>query len=116
MQSPASARRSDCPIAVTLDILGDKWTLLIVRDLLLGARRYNDFLESPEDMRTNILAERLKRLEKHGIISKDAYQHKPVRYEYSLTKKGLALLPIIKQIVKWGTTHDPGTSTISPRA
>jgi DNA-binding HxlR family transcriptional regulator len=101
--------RSNCPIAVTLDILGDKWTLLVVRDLLLGARRYNDFLESPENIRTNILADRLKRLEEHGLIQKSPYQQKPVRFEYTLTKKGMAMRPLIKQIIKWANEYYPGT-------
>jgi DNA-binding HxlR family transcriptional regulator len=101
--------RSICPIAVTLDILGDKWTLLVVRDLLHGASRYNDFLEAPENIRTNILADRLKRLEEHGLINKAAYQARPVRNEYKLTAKGLALRPMIRQIVKWANEFYPET-------
>lgn len=108
MSKPASFDRSNCPIAVTLDILGDKWTLLVVRDLLLGARRYNDFLNSPEEIRTNILADRLRRLEDHGLIAKTPYQERPVRYEYKLTEKGRALRPVIKQIIRWANDCYPG--------
>ncbi len=111
MPKSAHVERSICPIAVTLDILGDKWTLLVVRDLLLGASRYNDFLEAPENIRTNILADRLKRLEEHGLIHKSAYQARPVRHEYKLTEKGLALRPMIRQIVKWGNEFYPQTYT-----
>jgi DNA-binding HxlR family transcriptional regulator len=111
MPKSAHIERSICPIAVTLDILGDKWTLLVVRDLLLGASRYNDFLEAPENIRTNILADRLKRLEEHGLIRKAAYQTRPIRYEYKLTEKGLALRPMIRQIVKWGNEFYPETYT-----
>jgi len=111
MSKSAHIERSICPIAVTLDILGDKWTLLVVRDLLLGASRYNDFLEAPENIRTNILADRLKRLEEHGLIAKAAYQLRPMRYEYKLTEKGLALRPMIRQIVKWGNEFYPETYT-----
>ena len=103
--------RSDCPVAVTLDIFGDKWTLLVVRDMFLGARRFNDFLESPEQIRTNILAERLKRLEAYEIIERSLYQEKPPRYEYSLTKRGLALRPFIKEVTRWANTQFPKTMT-----
>ncbi len=111
MAKSTHVERSICPIAVTLDILGDKWTLLVVRDLLLGATRYNDFLDTPENIRTNILADRLKRLEEHGLIAKTAYQARPVRYEYRLTQKGLALRPMIRQIVKWANEFYPQTYT-----
>ena len=83
--------RSCCPIACALDLLGDKWTLLIIRDLLLGKKRYQEFLESPERIATNILADRLKKIESAGLVIHQAYQQKPVRYEYALTKKGAQL-------------------------
>lgn len=103
--------RSSCPIAVTLDILGDKWTLLVVRDMLLGACRYNDFLQSPENIRTNILADRLKRLDEYGIVQKSLYQERPPRYEYKLTERGLALRPFIREITKWANGYYPDTMT-----
>ncbi len=102
-------KRSPCPLAVTLDIVGDKWSLIVIRDLFRGVSRYNDFLKSPEDMTTNILAERLKRLEGHGLISKSAYQENPVRHEYALTKKGRALGPVLREIVHWANAYYPGT-------
>ena len=101
--------RSICPITNTLDILGDKWTLIIIRDLFLGKRTYSEFQASPEGIPTNILAERLKRLLSNGIIIKEAYQEKPVRYAYILTDKGSALAPVVKEMANWGLTHIPGT-------
>ena len=109
MSKPSPFERSDCPIAVSLDILGDKWTLLVIRDLLMGAKRYNDFLESPEKMRTNILAERLKRLERYELIEKTPYQQNPIRYEYKLSKKGMAIRPLIKEMINWANKFYPDT-------
>ncbi len=101
--------RSPCPLAVTLDILGDKWSLIVIRDLFRGVTRYSDFLKSPEGVTTNILAERLKRLEEHGLISKSAYQDNPVRHAYALTDKGHALGPVLREIAVWANAHYPGT-------
>jgi len=101
--------RSSCPVSVTLDMLGDKWTLLVIRDLFLGAARYGDFLNSPERIPTNTLADRLKKLETNGLVRKSAYQQNPVRYEYHLTRKGAALGPVLKDIVKWASDFVPGT-------
>ena len=102
--------RSACPLTNTLDIIGDKWTLIIIRDMLfIGKKQYGDFLESPEDISTNILADRLKRLEEYGIVTKKAYQSNPERHEYFLTGAGLALQPVIMEIVGWGLKHIEGT-------
>lgn len=101
--------RSCCPIACALDCLGDKWTLLIIRDLLLGKKRYQELITSPECVATNILADRLKKLEAAGILIQQPYQQKPVRYEYVLTKKGEDLKPVLKALVKWGKVYYPGT-------
>ena len=102
--------RSVCPIANVLDLVGDKWSLLIVRDMLLFDRhRYGDFLAADEGITTNILADRLKRLEQYGIIEKTPYQHNPVRNEYHLTGKGRDLEPIIMEMVNWGLKHVSGT-------
>ena len=102
--------RSCCPIACALDRLGDKWTLLIIRDLLLGKRRYQELITSPECIATNILADRLKKLEIAGIVIQQAYQQKPVRYEYILTKKGEDLRPVLEALVKWGKAYFPGAT------
>lgn len=105
-----SQMRSPCPITNTLDILGDRWTLIVVRDMLfLGKERYGDFLASEEGITTSVLAERLQRLEREGIVVKEPYQEHPVRYAYRLTDKGRALEPVLQAMVAWGLTHIPGT-------
>lgn len=101
--------RSCCPITCSLDLLGDKWTLLVIRDLLLGKKRFQEFLESPERIATNILADRLKRIETARLVIQQTYQLKPVRYEYVLTKKGEDLKPVLQALVKWGKAYYPGT-------
>jgi len=101
--------RSSCPITNVLDLLGDKWTLLVIRDLVLGKRRYQEFLASPEEIASNILADRLNKLLVAGLISRRAYQRNPTRYEYLLTKKGNGLEPILEAIVVWGKKQFPGT-------
>jgi DNA-binding HxlR family transcriptional regulator len=102
-------KRSPCPVASTLDIIGDKWTLLVVRDLFSGKKTYSEFQESPEKIPTNILADRLKRLAEYEIVEKSPYQVHPVRYEYKLTAKGRDLGEVLKALVHWGETHLPGT-------
>ncbi len=103
--------RSPCPIANTLDILGDKWTLLVVRDLLfLGKRLYGEFMQSGEGIPTNILADRLKRLEETGLVTKEPYQSNPIRHQYRLTRKGTELFPVLREIIRWANKHIPGTS------
>jgi DNA-binding HxlR family transcriptional regulator len=105
--------RSVCPITNGLDIFGDKWTLLVIRDLMLGKCRYQDLISSPEGIASNILADRLKKMESIGLVTRRAYQHKPVRYEYFLTEKGKDLGPVLEAIVKWGKRHYPGTIIFS---
>ena len=105
--------RSACAIANSLDIVGDKWTLLVVRDLLFGKRTYGELLKSPERIPTNILAERLKRLESAGIIVGTPYQQHPVRYAYTLTPKGKDLGSVLLAFVRWAKQHIPGTMTLN---
>ena len=101
--------RSPCPVACCLDLLGDKWTLLVVRDLLLGKTTYSEFQKSPEGIPTNILAERLKRLQVAGIIEKLPYQERPLRYRYQLTDKGRDLYPVLSAMIDWGNRYVEGT-------
>lgn len=110
--------RSCCPITHALDIFGDKWTLLIIRDLILGKSRYLELISSAEKIASNILADRLKRLEAAGLITRRAYQQKPARYEYSLTEKGESLKPVLSAIISWSQKHHPGTQifpAVEPR-
>ena len=106
-------KRSSCPLTNTLDLIGDKWTLLIIRDMVfLKKKFFNEFLESPEGIATNILTERLKRLEESGIISKRPYQKTPVRHEYTLTRRGESLRPLLMEMIRWGNTHIEGTMVL----
>lgn len=107
-------KRSVCPITNSLDLFGDKWTLLIVRDLVLGKKHYQEFLSSPEGIATNILANRLKRLQDHDIVVRKSYQHNPKRYEYFLTNKGDSLKIVLKALSSWGLKNFPGTKKFSP--
>jgi DNA-binding HxlR family transcriptional regulator len=104
----AGTRRSFCPVACTLDVLGDKWSLLVVRDLMRGKRRYAEFLASKEAIPTNILADRLKRLKAKGVIRARRYSQHPPRLEYELTLKGEELRPIMRAMVDWGVRHAGG--------
>ena len=100
-----SNHRSQCPIASTLDIVGDKWSMVILRDLFTGKRRFGQFLESPERITTNVLADRLERLEANGLISRHPYSERPPRYEYLLTEKGAGLLPALQEISRWANRY-----------
>ena len=91
-----SSPRSGCPIANTLEIVGDRWSLVILRDMVNGKRRYSDFLASPEGITTNVLADRLAMLERQ-------------RFEYGLTEKGWGLLPVLQEICRWGNRFIDGT-------
>ncbi len=113
MNTPKSFKRSPCAVANSLDVVGDKWSLLVVRDLLHGKRTYGELVNSPERIPTNILAERLKRLEAAGIIVSTPYQEHPRRYAYTLTPKGIALGDVLLAFVRWGQEHIPGTMALS---
>jgi len=101
--------RSGCPIANTLDIVGDRWTLVILRDLLMGKTRFSQFLTSPEKITTNILTARLAMMDRVGLVTKTPYQLRPKRYEYTLTRKGLALLPLMQEMCRWANEFIPNT-------
>lgn len=102
-------RRSPCPVACALDIVGDRWTLLIVRDLLLGRSRFKDFSASPEGIPTNILSERLERLREREVIEQMPAEDGTKRLAYRLTEKGKALRTVIGAMRDWGLKWEPGT-------
>jgi DNA-binding HxlR family transcriptional regulator len=104
-----AGRRSPCPVAGSLDLFGDRWTLLVIRDLLEGKSRYGEFLASPEGIATNILAERLQRLERAGIVETTLYSEHPPRAEYHLTERGRELGDVVAAMAEWGLRHLPGT-------
>jgi DNA-binding HxlR family transcriptional regulator len=115
--APPELARSHCPIASTLDLVGDKWTLLVVRDLAFTEkRRFADFLASPEGISTNILADRLARLEAAGLVERRPYQERPPRHEYHLTAKGRDLRAVLVELIRWGNRNLPGTYEPPPEA
>ncbi|BFM13949.1 helix-turn-helix domain-containing protein [Maricurvus nonylphenolicus] len=97
--------RSGCPIANALDIYGDKWTLIILRDLVCGKETYSELADSPEKIPSNRLAERLKMLEAQEMLIKELYQEKPKRYKYLLTQKGRDTLPVLQAMARWGNQY-----------
>ena len=109
-----SQRRSGCPLNAALEMIGDRWSLLIVRDLMLAGRRtYNAFLESGERIATNVLAERLRRLEEIGILARTPDPKDRRRTLYKLTEKGIDLAPVLLEMVLWAARHE---KTMAPRA
>ena len=94
-----------CPIARTLDIIGDRWTMLIVRDLFMGSTRFNQFLATSPGLPSKLLSGRLKKLEQHGLIERVVYSQHPLRAEYQLTEKGRSLVPILDAVSRWGLDH-----------
>jgi DNA-binding HxlR family transcriptional regulator len=109
-----TSRRSGCPINVSLEMLGDRWSLLVIRDLMFrGFRTYKELLESEEGIATNILADRLKRLEDCGIISSEPDTTDRRKLIYSLTAKGIDLAPVLVELILWGTRYE---NTAAPPA
>lgn len=106
------ARRSPCPVACALDLFGDRWTLLIIRDLLLGRDRFRDFATSPEGIPTNILSDRLERLLEHGIVEQIPASDGTKRLAYQLTPKGRALGPVLAAMRDWGLAWEAGTRVL----
>jgi DNA-binding HxlR family transcriptional regulator len=96
-----AARTTECSIAATLDVIGDRWSLLILRDAFRGVRRFSDF-EDDLGIAKNLLSDRLRKLVAHGVLAKVPYQDRPVRHEYVLTEKGQDLSPALISLMKWG--------------
>ena len=108
MHAKKPSVRSRCPIGFALDVFGDKWTLLIVRDLLFkGKRRYGEFADSEEGIATNILADRLVKLESHGLITRVVDPSSARSREYALTDKAIDLAPMLVEMILWSAKHDP---------
>lgn len=104
--------RSPCPVACALDIVGDRWTLLVIRDLAFGRSRFKDFSASPEGIPTNILAERLQRLQRHGLAEQVPAEDGSLRMGYRLTEKGWSLGPVLKAMRDWGLKWEPETEAL----
>jgi DNA-binding HxlR family transcriptional regulator len=103
-----------CPIARTLDLVGDRWTLLIIRDLFFGKSKFKEFLAFSPGMPTRMLSERLKSLEANGLIERSVYCTHPLRAEYRLTDVGRSLRPVLEALVAWGLDHtfEPDERTV----
>ena len=103
-------RRSDCPISTALELVGDRWTLLVIRDMMFaGKRHFREFLLSDEGISTNILADRLEMLVRRGILTKSEDSTHKQKALYSLTEAGIALLPVIVALSGWSQKHFPET-------
>jgi len=109
----ATSRRSPCPVACSLEIVGDRWTLLVIRDLLVGRTRFRDFSASPEGIPTNILSERLARLLRYKIVEQIPAHDGTKRLSYQLTQKGKALRPLLEAMRDWGLKWEKGDARIA---
>ena len=108
---PRATRRSDCPISVALDLFGDRWTLLVIRDLAFKSKNsFTDFLASDERIARNVLADRLARLEAEGFIDKRPHHDDMRRSIYTLTERGLGLIPVLVEMILWSAREDPDTA------
>lgn len=104
---PQSKRRSGCPVSISLEILGDRWSLLIIRDLMVrGFRTFKQFQESGEGIATNILADRLHKLEARQIIASEVEATDGRRVNYRLTERGIDLAPVLLELLIWGAQHE----------
>jgi DNA-binding HxlR family transcriptional regulator len=102
-----SKRRSGCPVSVSLDLLGDRWSLLIIRDLMVrGYRTFKEFEESGESIATNILTDRLRKLKSTGIITTQVDETDGRKVNYRLTQKGIDLAPVLLELLIWGARHE----------
>lgn len=110
-------RRSGCPVSISLEIFGDRWSLLVIRDLMVrGFRTFKEFEESGEGIATNILADRLRKLEAAGIISAEAEDADRRRVSYRLTEKGIDLAPVLLELLIWGARHEETAAPCAPIA
>lgn len=109
MPRKSKDRRSPCPLACTLDILGDKWTLLVIRDLLCGRSSFREFMDSPEGIASNILSDRLERLVESELVETIPSTIRADQHAYRLTKRGRSLEPVLEVIKEWGLAHIEGT-------
>ena len=106
-KKPSPERRSECPLNASVEMLGDRWSLLIIRDMMLrGFRSYKEFMECYEGIATNILADRLRRLTAYGIIAAEADPSDGRKLNYVLTAKGIDLAPVLTEMVLWAAAHE----------
>ena len=114
MRIQGRKRRSGCPVSIALEVFGDRWSLLIVRDLMVrGLQSFKDFLASGEGIASNILAERLQRLERAGIVVTESEESDGRRLNYRLTEKGIDLAPVMLDLLMWGAKHEQTSTSCS---
>lgn len=106
--------RRPCSVAATLELVGERWSLVVVRELFYGVRRF-DGIQRATGAPRNVLAARLKTLEEHGIVERRPYMQRPTRFEYYLTEAGLELVPVLLTLQRWGDTHLAGSLTLPIR-
>lgn len=107
-KAPEPKRRSGCPVSVSLEILGDRWSLLVIRDLMVrGYRTFKEFLQSGEGIATNVLADRLRQLAAAGIVVAEPVAEDGRKLNYRLTGKGIDLAPVLLELLIWGARHEP---------
>ena len=110
-------KKSDCPVNFTLEAVGDPWSLLILRDIVyFGKHTFKEFLSSEERIATNMLSDRLAKLERNGILKKELHPSDKRRDLYILTKKGLDLIPLLLNMMEWGTKYDPKSTGHTKKA
>lgn len=115
MKKESRRTKSTCPVTFALDRFGDKWSLLVLRDMFFkGKQYYNEFLNSPEKISTNILASRLNKLESDGLITKEIDPENASKNIYRLTRKGKALLPMLLEMIAWSAMYDPELDESGP--
>jgi DNA-binding HxlR family transcriptional regulator len=107
MEQRTYTSQESCPVARTLNVVGDRWTILVLRDLSWGRKRYSELLESLTGISTNLLADRLKRLEQNGMVEQVLYSDHPPRAEYRLTPKGRAFVPVLRALRAYGEEWEP---------
>lgn len=105
----SKAYGQDCLIARVLDVVGDRWTLLVVRELMLGKQRFTDILDGCGRVSPNLLSDRLKKLEQNGLVERAYFKELPPRVEYRLTARGAALRGVLQSLIDWGAEHMEGT-------
>lgn len=101
----AEKKLPECPVEITLQLIGDKWKVLIIRDLLEGTKRFNELMRSVEGITQKVLTSHLRAMETAGLVNRKVYPEVPPKVEYSLTETGLGLKPVLDAMVAWGTDY-----------
>ena len=101
----AEKKLPECPVEITLQLIGDKWKVLIIRDLLEGTKRFNELMRSVEAITQKVLTSHLRAMEAAGLVNRKVYPEVPPKVEYSLTETGLSLKPVLDAMVAWGTDY-----------